>query len=190
MKKIILTACIISLLPLLKGNAQTPTLKNFTKGTITLVDNSSISGLVKNDIRKKASIVLIADDSGKKINYDGDQLNAVSIGNTNYLCIKGDFFQMICEGELCFLKKESDASSKPVYVGTEALFLNGTEGKPGDYFIFNKATRQLMLVNSKSINTVIQQSFGNCEAAVTKAREAGENILQLQEAVTAYNNRK
>jgi hypothetical protein len=164
--------------------------KGFAKGSITVADNSEVKGLIKDEIKSKAAVVFIAENSGKKITYDGDKLNAVTIHETSYLCIKGDFFKVVCDGELSFLQKSSDASSKPVYVGTEAMFINGTEGKPGDYFIFNKSLHQLKLVNSKNVAAVTAETFMNCEAAVSKAKETGADIAMLKDAVVIYNNRK
>jgi hypothetical protein len=163
--------------------------KGFVKGSVTLGDNTEITGYIKNDIRSKAAVVLIPAAGGKKITYDGDKLNGATIDNTRYTCIKGDFFTLICEGEWCFLQKASDASSKPVYVGAEAMFLNGTEGKPGDYFIYNKTLQQLKLVNSKNVAAVTAESFANCEAAISKAKEAVNDLAVLKDAVVIYNNR-
>jgi hypothetical protein len=113
----------------------------------------------------------------------------VSFENSKYICIKGDFFKLICDGELCFLQKASDASSKPVYVGNETMFLNGTEGKPGDYFIFNKSLQQLKLVNSKNIAAVTAESFANCEAAIASAKAISTEVAMLKDAVVIYNSR-
>ena len=95
----------------------------------------------------------------------------------------------MCEGELSFLQKASDASSKPVYVGSEAMFINGTQGRPGDYFIFNKSLQQLKLVNNKNVTEVTAQTFINCEAAIAKAKGTGTDISLLKDTVVIYNNR-
>ena len=163
--------------------------KGFVKGSIVLADNTELTGFIRDDIRSRAAVVLIPATGGKKITYDGDKLNSVTINETKYICMKGDFFKVVCDGELSFLQKSSDASSKPVYVGTEAMFINGTEGRPGDYFIFNKSQQQLKLVNNKNVAEVTAQSFINCEAAVNKAKETGDDIALLKDAVVIYNNR-
>ncbi len=163
--------------------------KGFVKGKVILADNSEIAGYIKDNIRSRAAIVLIPSTDGKKTFYDGDKLNSVIIDKAEYICIKGDFFKLVCEGELSFLQKESDASSKPVYIGSEPMFINGTEGKPGDFYIFNKTQQQLKWVNNKNITEVSAQSFINCEAAISKAKQTGNDIALLRDAVVIYNNR-
>ena len=184
---IIATFLLATIFLQVKGQDAMP--KGFAKGSITLADNSEVTGLIKDEIRSKAAVVFIPVTGGKKITYDGDKLNAVTINETRYICMKGDFFKIVCDGELGFLQKSSDASFKPVYVGTEAMFINGTEGKPGDYFIFNKSLNQLKLVNSRNVAAVTAETFMNCEAAVNKAKETGADIALLKDAVDIYNKR-
>ena len=163
--------------------------KGFAKGSIVLADNSEITGFIKDDIHRKAAVVFVTDLGGKKTTYDGDKLNSLIIEETKYTCIHGDFFKVLCDGELSFLQKSSDASSKPIYNGAEAIFIRRTEGKPGDYFIFNKNLQQLQLVNNKNVAVVAAGSFTNCEAAISKAKQSGDDIALLKDAVVIYNNR-
>ena len=189
MKRITSFATFFLTLVSLQLKSQDTVPNGFTKGSVTLADNTEITGFVKDDIRSKAAVVLIPATGEKKITYDGDKLNGAMIEGTKYICIKGDFFKVVCEGELSFIQKASDASSKPVYVGTEAMFINGTEGRKGDYFILNKSLQQLKLVNNKNVTAVTAQSFINCEAAINKAKQTGNDIALLKDAVVIYNNR-
>jgi hypothetical protein len=189
MKALSIATTFLLTITFLQVKSQDAMPKGFTKGSVTLADNSEVTGFIRDDIRSKAAVVLIPQAGGKKTTYDGDKLNAVTIDGTKYICMKGDFFKVVCDGELSFLQKSSNASSKPVYVGTEAMFINGTEGKPGDYFIFNKSLNQLKLVNNKNVVEVTTQAFINCEAAVNKAKETGADIAMLKDAVNIYNNR-
>lgn len=189
MKRITSFAAFFLTLVSLQLKSQDKVPNGFTKGSVTLADNTEITGFVKDDIRSKAAVVLIPATGEKKITYDGDKLNGAMIEGTKYICIKGDFFKVVCEGELSFIQKASDASSKPVYVGTEAMFINGTEGRKGDYFILNKSLQQLKLVNNKNVTAVTAQSFINCEAAINKAKQTGNDIALLKDAVVIYNNR-
>lgn len=189
MKKSTFITAIFLLTISFAAKSQEAAPKGFVKGSIILTDNTQLEGFIKDDIRNKAAITLLPAAGGKKITYDGDRLSSVSLENSKYICIKGDFFKLICDGELCFLQKASDASSKPVYVGNETMFLNGTEGKPGDYFIFNKNLQQLKLVNSKNITVVTAESFANCEAAIARAKEVSTDVAMLKDAVVIYNSR-
>lgn len=189
MKVLTAFAALFLMMSSLQVKSQNALPKGFVNGSVTLADNTEITGYIKENIRSKAAVVMLTGQEGKKITYDGDKLNSVTIENTKYICIKGDFFKLLCDGELSFLQKSSDASSKPVYVGTEAMFINGTAGKPGDYFIFNKSLQQLQLVNDKNIAEVTAQAFTNCEAAISKAKQSGSDIALLKDAVEVYNNR-
>ena len=48
--------------------AQTGTPKGFKKGTLTLADNSTVSGNIKNIIRSSAAVIFISEEGGKKRN--------------------------------------------------------------------------------------------------------------------------
>src|SRR6185369_10573621 len=118
----------------LQAVAQQEAPKGYKKGTLVLTDKSVMTGYVKDNIRNSASIIWLNETGDKKKTYDGSALSSAEIEGTKFLCINGDFFRILCEGDLCFLQKESDASGKPSYNGTEAVFMNGTEGSRGDYF--------------------------------------------------------
>jgi len=174
---------------ILQVHAQNEIPKGFKNGTVILTDSSVVSGYIKENIRNHASLVMLDKSGEKKKSYDGSQLISAIIDNTKYFCIRGDFFKVISEGELNFLQKSSDASAKPSYNGTETIFNNGTQGKPGDYFIYNKQQNQLNLVTKKTIDHVIETSFINCTEAIDIAKKDRSDLAQLKEAVEVYNNR-
>lgn len=180
-KKIIFTA--IAFLSLLGSYAQAPS--GFTKGSVTLSDGSILTGYVKDNMKKDAAITY-ADDNGKnKKRFDGSTINEVTAENNTYLCIKGDFFKAVCTGKISFLQKASNASAKPSYNGSEAIFISGTPGKIGDYFSY--ANHELTLLNNKSVSGFIS-TLNSCAAAAEKAKAAGGNIAALADAVTIYNS--
>ena len=183
----IILAVFISI-AFLQGYAQTEPPKGFKKGTIILADSSSVSGNIKNNIRSNASVIFINETGGKKKNYDGSDLISAEIDGTKFLCIKGDFFRIISYGGLSFLQKASDASGKPSYNGNEAIFIHGTEGKPGDYFIYNNTNRQLKYISKKNFNEVTAAIFSGNNAAISKANAVNGDLSQLKEAVEIYNN--
>ena len=125
----------------LQATAQTEAPKGFSKGKVVLPDNTIVSGFIKDNIRKDASVVLLVD--GKEKKYNGADIASAEICATSYTCIKGDFFKVVCSGDLSFLQKSSDASGKLSYNGAEAVFSSGTEGNPGDFFIYNNKNKEL-----------------------------------------------
>ncbi len=182
-----IAATVLSLV-LLEANAQTETPKGFANGTIILTDGTALKGFVKDNIRKSASVIFTS-ETDKKKTYDGSALSSAEIEGEKFICIKGDFFKLICEGELSFLQKSSDASGKPTYNGSEAVFSSGTEGKLNDYFIYNNSNKQLKLVSKKNIDQVATVSFADCTAAIDKAKAVNGDLAQLKEAVETFNNR-
>lgn len=184
--KMILVA-ILSLI-LLQGQAQTDAPKGFKKGTIMLADSTVVTGNIKDNIRGNASVTFIGEAGAKKKNYSGSELMSAEIEGTKFICFNGDFFKVISSGELSFLQKASDASGKPSYNGNEAVFSNGTEGKPDDYFIYDSRSKQLKLVSKKNYNEVTAAIFAGNSAAIDKAKTLGDDIAQLKEVVQIYNN--
>jgi hypothetical protein len=188
MKKIKLFSAAILSLGLFAAQAQTEIPKGYSKGQVTLGDNTIVTGYIKENIRSKSAVTII-DASGNKKKYEGSSLAAAEVDNTSYICIKGDFFKVLCKGDLYLLQKASDASGIPVYNGSEAMFVNGTEGKPGDHFIYNTAGKELKLVSQKTFDAVTTASLAGCTAALDKAKTANGSMDVLKDAVTLYNNR-
>ncbi len=182
----LISGAALSLL-FLQTNAQTEAPKGFSKGKVVLADNTTISGFIKDNIRKDASVVLLL--NGKEKKYDGADITAVEIDAINYNCIKGDFFKVVCNGEITFLQKSSNASSKPTRIGNDVLFLSGTDGKPGDYFIYENKNQQLKLVSKKNLNAIVAKSFEGYGPAIEKAKTAQNDIAQLKDAVELFNSR-
>ena len=188
MKSLKTLSFILFSLAFLQTKAQSEIPKGFKKGSIVLADNSSFSGYVKDNMRSSASVVFIAASGDKKKNYSGSELNSTEIEGAKFLCINGDFFKVITEGELNFLQKASDASGKPSFNGNDAVFSNGTEGKPDDYFIYNTKSKELNLVSKKNFDDVVHKTFAGNTAAIDKAKAASGDVAQLKEAVDVYNS--
>jgi len=176
-------------LAMLSATAQDAIPKGFRPGNISLANGNNLSGFVKDNMRNNASIVFLQEQGGKKITYDGTQLNAIEIEGVKFICINNDFFKVLSEGDLNFLQKSSNAKGKIVYNGTEAAVASGTDGKPGDYFIYRKNNHELKLITNKNIGEVISTSFENYTAAIEKAQEANGDPSQLKAAVDIYNKR-
>jgi hypothetical protein len=187
MKKIKLFSAAMLSLGLLTTQAQTDIPKGYSKGQVTLGNNTVITGYIKENIRSKSAVTLI-DASGSKKKYEGSSLMAAQVDNDSYICIKGDFFKLVCKGDVCLLQKASDASDIPVYNGAEAMFVNGTEGKPGDYFIYT-AAKELKLISSKTYDAITSESFAGYAPALEKAKASNGNIDGLKDAVVLYNSR-
>ena len=132
MKKTIILTAVSAILFALNIQAQVPA--DFVKGSVTLADGSTISGFVKDNIKKSAAVFIVDNNGSNKKLYYSNEINAATIDGTNYVSVKSDFFKSICTGKICFLQKASNISGKTIYNGSEAIVLSGTDGKIGDYF--------------------------------------------------------
>lgn len=184
--KIILVVVLSFYFAVTQAQSEAP--KGFKKGTLTLADNSTVSGNIKSNIRSSASVVFVSEEGGKKKNYDGAELISAEIDGTKFICIKGDFFRVISNGGLSFLQKASDASDKPTYNGSEAVFSSGTEGKPDDYFIYDSRNKELKKISKKNFDEVTAAAFAGNAAAIDKAKAINGDIAQLKDAVDIYNS--
>ncbi|MEO5945046.1 MAG: hypothetical protein ABIP30_12890 [Ferruginibacter sp.] len=166
--------------------AQTNVPADFTKGSVTLADGKVVTGFIKDNMKKFASITFLDNEGNNKKNYEGSDINAVSIDNTNYMCLSGDFFKTICIGRINFLQKVSNAAGKSTYNGTEAIFNNGTEGKVNDYFTYSN--NSLKLLNKKTVESFINNDLASNPLAVQNAKANKGDISKLEEAVKIYNS--
>lgn len=189
MKKATTMMAILFGLLSVQVSAQNTAPQGFDKGAIVLANGTTISGWVKDEMSNKAAVSIVPEAGGKKQRYDAYNLTSVQVGGNQFRCIKGDFFKVICAGDIDFLQKASDCAGKLAYNGAEAFYLSGTEGKPGNYFMYTSKTASLQLVTDKNLATVTQENFANCTAAINKAKETGNDVARLKEAVDIYNNR-
>jgi hypothetical protein len=171
------------------SSAQSNIPQGFEKGQVVLANGTSINGWIKDEMNGKAAVTVLPEAGGKKQRYDAYNLSSVTIGAQQFRCISGDFFKVICSGDIDFLQKTSNCAGKMVYNGSEAVYLNGTDGKPGNYFMYTAKTAALQLVTDKNLATVAQTHFSDCAAAINKAKETGNDVAKLKDAVDIYNSR-
>ena len=94
-----------------KVNAQNEISKGYNKGTVVLSGNSIVTGFVKDNMKKDASVSFMSGTSDKKIKYSANDLISLEIDAIKFTCIKGDFFKVICNGELS-LKRHAHARGR------------------------------------------------------------------------------
>jgi hypothetical protein len=188
MRTITLALTVILCTILLQAAAQTEIPKGYQKGSLVLADGSVSTGYVKETIRKKATILFADNSFANKKTYTAGEIVAAEIEGTKYVGLQNDFFKVICEGEISYLQKASDAKGSIIYNGTDPIVVNGTEGKPGDYFLYHSGSRQLTLVTEKNVADVAALFFKGNINATEKSKLAKTDLLQLKEAVIAFNS--
>lgn len=167
----------------LPAEAQTP--EGYQQGQILFSDGTSKAGFIKDQMRKKSSVVLLLDQ--KKQTYSASDINGAEIEGTVYRCIRGDFFRVICTGPMAFLQKASHSEGKTMFNGSDAVYVPGTEGNVGDYFVYTGST--LLRITSKNSQSFIDQYLAGNEAAASKARSA-QTIAGLADAIQLFNTKK
>jgi len=170
-------------------HAQNNIPKGFSKGSIVLPGNTSLAGYIKDNMRNAATVVFIEQVTDRKTEYGAGDLLAATIDSNRFVCLQGDYFRVISDGDLCFLQKASNGSNKPVYNGSEAIFIKGTDGQVNDYFFYDRQQQQLKLLTRKNREALIAGVFTNCTAAIAKAGEAGNDLALMRQAVDIYNHR-
>lgn len=175
----------ISFFLLLSTQAQIPT--GFSRGSITLNDGTILHGLLNDQVKKKTSIIFIADSSNDRHRYDAERLNSFTMDGITYKSINGDFFKIICAGKISFLQKASNSGGRQISNGAEVILLPGTEGEIGDYFSY--CNNHLTHITAKTLYTFIATQLSSCAAANDEAKTVRANdISSLANAITIYNN--
>jgi hypothetical protein len=182
-----LSLVIIFAMSLNGAHAQQELPKGFKKGWLILADSSRIDGYIKDYFTNRASVVFANETNQKKKEYNGQELLALEIDETKFICFHGDFFKVIADGDLELVQKTTDASGIPCYNGAEAIFINGTEGKRNDYFIYEPKSKELKLVTKKNFKEVSTSVFNGYSPAIAMTANAHAEIQQLIKAVELYN---
>ena len=129
--------------------AQSNIPEGFVAGKIILSNGTEVAGYLKDNIRKKSSIVFYNPANNKKEILDANSLNEVSVNDSKYLSLYGDFFKVVTTGEHAVLIKSSDAAGKPYYNGVETVINKGTDGKIDDQFEYTINTNELKPIHKK-----------------------------------------
>ena len=165
--------------------AQNAVPAGFKKAMVTFSNGISMPGFGKDNIKKNSTVVFM-DSTGNKKQYDGNAIKSITIDTVDFICIKGDFFRVISAGKIDFLQKAGNAAGNPVYNGSEAVFVNGTEGKTGDYFVYSN--NKLQLLSKRNIDAFINTGLAGCAEAIQKAKSGNGDIATIAVAIILFNN--
>jgi hypothetical protein len=168
--------------------AQPTVTDDVVQGSITMLDGTIVQGTVKDKIKKSASIIVIDEVTKKKKVIEGHQILTATINKVKYVTIGGDFFTVLADGKLSFLQKNSDASNKIKYSGSNPVGSYGTDGNINDFFIYSNNV--LEIVHKKNMKEQIKQHLINCAEAYNNANNIKEDVILLQKAIEIFNNCK
>lgn len=183
MKKLLSLLLLIVLLQVTRINAQPAPEKDaegYVSGQVLLTDNSTISGTIKDNIRKKGEVTVLRD--GKKTKYEAGEITSVQIGGSNYITNNYTFYEIIWQGSAITLLRKANEPSGVQYNGVEPVVISGSEGDVDDYFVTKKNDASFYLLTSKTLKEVLGKFCSSCAitpdatkfdiAAIKKAVEA------------------
>lgn len=132
----------------------------FAAGTITLANNTTINGSIKENIRKKGEIVLMTD--GKKTKYKASDIISTQLGGTTYTTSNATFYEILFSGKSITLLRKASEAAGVQFNGSEAVVVT-SEGDIDDLFI-KKAPGGLQLLTKKNAKELL----GDCAGAIEK----------------------
>jgi len=166
-KKLSLIVCIL-LLPAAVVFAQ-PSPGNdadiAVSGQVVLPDNSTVSGSVKDNIRKKGEITLLS--NGKKTKYKAGDISTAQVGSSNYITWNYTFYEILWQGKNLTLLRKANEPSGVQYSGSNAVAVS-SEGDVDDLFIRETGNPSLQWLTKKNIKEVLAKTCSSCSIDATK----------------------
>lgn len=138
--------------------------EGYVSGQILLTDNSTITGTIKDNIRKKGEVTLLRD--GKKTKYKAGEINSLQLGSSNYITNNYTFYEIIWQGKNITLLRKANEPSGVQYNGVEPVVVSSGEGNVDDYFIKKASDASLYLLNSKNVKEVLGKICSGCVATI------------------------
>jgi hypothetical protein len=128
-----------------------PNADGFANGQITLANNSTVSGPIKDNMKKKGEVILQAD--GKKTRYKAGEVTSVQIGNTHYITSNYTFYEVVYKGKTLELLRKASEPQGVQYNGADAAIVT-SEGNIDDLFV-KKNGGALTLLTKKNSKDVL-----------------------------------
>ena len=161
--------------------------EGFTAGSVVTTDNASLSGYVKNNLKKNGEIIFISAD-GKKNKYNASQLAGLVVDNTNYIVVSNAFYKVVADGSKIKLLRKASTASGIQYNGSEAIAVSSGEGAYDDYFIQTVATGKMQLVRKKDFVKVFEIICADCSSLTENIKNNKMGFNEIEQAVALYNN--
>ena len=188
MKKLLSLLLLTVLVQITRINAQPAPEKDtegYVSGQVLLTDNSTISGTIKDNIRKKGEITILSD--GKKTKYKAGEINSVQIGGSTYITNNYTFYEITWQGKKIALLRKANEPSGVQYNGVEPVVISGSEGDVDDYFVKKTNDASFYLMTSKTAKDVLGKFCSTC-ANTSDATKF--DIVAIKKAVEACDKCK
>lgn len=171
MKKILSLLSLTVLLQVTNLYAQPAPEKNpegYTAGQIQLPDNSTLSGPIKDNIRKKGEVTILQE--GKKTKYKAGDITNVQIGSSNFITYNYTFYEIIWQGQNIMLLRKASEASGVQYNGVEPVVISSSEGDIDDYFVKKTADASYYLLTAKTAKEVLGKLCSSCSTILDAAK--------------------
>ncbi|MBL7738819.1 MAG: hypothetical protein JNK14_06335 [Chitinophagaceae bacterium] len=132
-------------------------------GQITLPDNSTVSGSIKDNIRKKGELVVV--NGGKKTKYKAGEINGAQVGAVNYLTWNYTFYEILWQGTTLTLLRKANEPAGVQYNGSDAVVVS-SEGNVDDLFVRKKGEASLVLLTKKTAKEVLGKLCSSCAGSM------------------------
>ena len=123
-----------------------------SSGQVTLADNSTVSGIIKDNIQKKGEVTVEA--NGKKTKYGAGEISGVQFGTTKFITQNYTFYEVITEGKNFTLFRKANDPSGIQYSGNDPIAIS-SEGDVDDLFVKKSGTNILQLITKKNVKEVL-----------------------------------
>jgi hypothetical protein len=144
---------------------------------ITLTDNSTLTGELTDNIRKKGEVTLVV--NGKKTRFKAGDISSVHIGGKHFITINYTFYEVVYQGKNITLLRKASEPSGLQYNGSDAAVIT-SEGDIDDLLV-KKENGNLKLLTTKNVKELL----GNeCPAAGQTASGGKLDAESLRKALT------
>lgn len=137
-------------------------------GQVVLPDNSTVSGPVKDNIRKKGELTIL--NNGKKTKYKAGDISTAQVGSSNYITWNYTFYEILWQGKNLTLLRKANEPSSVQYSGSNAVVVS-SEGDVDDFFIRETGNPSLQWLTKKNIKEVLGKICSSCSIDAAKFDE-------------------
>jgi hypothetical protein len=169
-----------------QSSGSNPIPEGFSLGSLTMPDNTTLEGYLKNNLKKNGEIIFVSSD-GKKTKYDASQLSALTMGNDKYMVENNAFYKLIRDGVKMRLLRKASNSAAIQYNGSEPVAVTAGEGGYDDYFIKLVSTRKLQLVRKKDFAKLFSSICADCPTLTDDIKAGKIGFGEIEQAVNIYN---
>lgn len=188
MKQLQLAAILLvsSFLLNAQSSSSSPIPEGFSLGSVTMPDNTTFEGYLKNNLKKNGEVIFVSSD-GKKTKYNASQLSGLTMGNEKYIVENNAFYRIAKEGAKMRLLRKASNSTAIQYNGSEVVAVTAGEGGYDDYFIQLASSRKLQLVRKKDFAKLFSSIFADCTTLTDDIKANKIGFGEIEQAVDIYN---